>query len=77
MAVVVSKIEAMQDGDTTVADIDIVVDTDTALLLERKTVIAGVQTDSGETVVVAGQKTTLAAVQVMLRYSYIIFFAPL
>ena len=65
MAVVGSKIETMRDGDTTVAvKTDIVVDTNTGLLLERKTVLAGVQTDSGETAVVVGQKTTLAAVQV-------------
>ena len=65
MAVVGSKVETMRDGDTTIAvKTDIVIDTNTGLLLERKTVVAGVKTDRGETAVIAGQKTTLAAIQV-------------
>ena len=61
MAVVGSRVETMQDGDITVAvKTDMVVDTKTGLVLERKTVLAG--NDQG---VVAAQKTTIAAIQVL------------
>lgn len=61
MAVVGSRVETMQDGDITVAvKTDMVLDTETGLVLERKTVLAG--NDQG---VVAAQKTTIAAIQVL------------
>lgn len=58
--------EAQQDGDTAVAvRTDVVVDTETGLLLERKTVVAEVLTESGNhKAVIAGQKTSIAAIQV-------------
>ena len=66
MAVVGRRVEAMRDGDNTVAvQTEVVLDTDTGLLLERKTVVAGVITESGHhQPVLAGQKTTVVAVQV-------------
>lgn len=60
MAVVGSRIETMQDGDIKVAvKTDMVLDTTTGVLLERKTVLAG-----NDKAMVAGQKTTVAAIQV-------------
>lgn len=66
MALVGTRVETQQDGDTAVAvRTDVLVDTETGLLLERKTVVAEVLTESGNhKAVIAGQKTSIAAVQV-------------
>lgn len=66
MAVVGSSVETIRDGDTTVAvQTDVLVDAQTGLVLERKTVLAEVISEDGTPrAVVAGQKTTVAAVQV-------------
>lgn len=69
MALVGTRVETQQDGDTAVAvRTDVLVDTETGLLLERKTVVAEVLTESGNhKAVIAGQKTSIAAVQVLVR----------
>ena len=55
----------MRDGATNVAvKTEMVVDTETGLLLERKTLLAEVQTEDGGTAIIAGQRTSVAAVQV-------------
>lgn len=65
MAVVGTKVETMQEGDTKVAvKTDVMVDTNTGLLMERKTVFAEVPTEGGGTAVIAGQRTSLAAIEV-------------
>lgn len=66
MAVVGSRVEAIQDGDTAVAvRTDVLVDAQTGLVFERKTVLAEVISEDGTPrAVVAGQKTTVAAMQV-------------
>lgn len=66
LAVVGSSVETIRDGDTTVAvQTDVLVDAQTGLVLERKTVLAEVISEDGTPrAVVAGQKTTVAAVQV-------------
>ena len=66
MALVGTRVQAMQDGNTkVVVKTDVVVDTETGLILERKTVLAEVLTESGHhKAVVAGQQTRVAAIQV-------------
>lgn len=68
MAVVATKVEAMKDGDTNIAvQTDMVLDPDTGRMLERKTVLAEVLTESGQhKAVIAGQQTRLATVQVQI-----------
>ena len=66
MAVVGSRVQTMQDGDNAMAvKTDVVVDTETGLLLERKTVVAEVLTESGNhKTLLVGQRTSVAAVEV-------------
>lgn len=66
MAVVGSRVEVIQDGDTAVTvRTDVLVDAQTGLVFERKTVLAEVISEDGTPrAVVAGQKTTVAAMQV-------------
>ena len=65
MALVGSRVEAMRDGDTNLAvKTDVILDPSSGLMLERKTVVAEVQTRDGRTAIVAGQKTSVAAIQV-------------
>ena len=65
MALVGTRVEAMRDGNTNLTvRTDVVLDTETGLVLERKTVVAEVQTEDGKTAVIASQKTSVAAVQV-------------
>ena len=65
MAIVGTKLEVMKEGNANVAvKTEQVLDIQTGLLLERKTVVAAVPTESGETAVISAQKTSLAAVQV-------------
>ena len=56
--------QAMRDGDNAVAvKTDILVDEDTGLILERKTVVAEVLSESGRhKAVVVGQQTSAAAI---------------
>ena len=73
MAVVGTRIETMREGDTNVAvKTDIVVDTETGLVVERKTFLAEVQTEDGGTAIIAAQKTEVSAIQVG-NYSCITF----
>ena len=73
MAVVGSRVQTVQDGDNAVAiKTDIVLDTETGLLLERKTVVAEVLTESGNhKALVVGQKTSVAAVKVNVHHTYL------
>ena len=65
MAVVSTKVEVMREGNAEVAvKTEQVLDVETGLVLERKTIVAAVPTKDGKTAVIAGQQTTLAAVQV-------------
>ena len=65
MAVVGTRVETMRDGNTNLAvKTDIMVDPKSGLVLERKTVVAEVKTEDGRTAVVAGQKTSVTAIQV-------------
>ena len=65
MALVGTRIEMMREGDANVAvKTDIVVDTETGLVVERKTVLAEVQTEDGGTAIVAAQQTEVAAIRV-------------
>ena len=61
-----TKVETIQDGDNTVAvKTDIILDTETGLVMERKTVVAEILSESGHhKAVVAGQQIRVAAVQV-------------
>ena len=55
----------MREGNTNLAvKTDVIVDPKSGLVLERKTIVAEMQTKDGRTAVVAGQKTTIASVQV-------------
>ena len=77
MAVVGTRIETMREGDTNVAvKTDIVVDTETGLVVERKTFLAEVQTEDGGTAIIAAQKTEVSAIQVG-NYSCITFILSL
>ena len=65
MALVGTRVEAIREGNTNLTvKTDILLDPETGLVVERKTVVAEVQTEDGKTAVIAGQKTTVAAVQV-------------
>ena len=65
MAVVGTKLEVMRQGDANVAvKTEQVLDIETGLMLERKTVVASVPTDDGRTAVITGQQTSIAATQV-------------
>lgn len=68
MALVGTRVQTVRDGENAVAvKTDIVLDVETGLVLERKTVVAEVLTESGNhKAVVAGQQTRVAAVQVGL-----------
>ena len=63
--------QTIQDGDNAVAvKTDVVADTETGLVLERKTVVAEVLTESGNhKTLLVGQKTTVAAVEVNILYT--------
>ena len=63
-----SRVQTIQDGDNAVAvKTDVVADTETGLVLERKTVVAEVLTESGNhKTLLVGQKTSVAAVEVNL-----------
>ena len=68
MAVVGTKFEVMREGNAEVAvKTEQVLDIETGLVLERKTVVAAVPTKDGKTAVIAGQQTSLAAVEVQKR----------
>ena len=71
MALVGTRVETMREGNTNLAvKTDILLDPETGLVVERKTVVASVQTEDGRTAVITGQKTTVAcAVQVYKFYS--------
>ena len=61
-----SRVETMREGNTNVVvKTDMVVDTDTGLLLERKTILAAVPTADGNTAIVAGQRTSVVSIQVV------------
>ena len=65
MALVGTRIETMREGDANVAvKTDVVVDTKTGLLLERKTVLVAVPTEDGQTAIITAQKTEVAVIQV-------------
>ena len=65
MALVGTRVEAIREGNTNLTvKTDILLDPETGLVVERKTVVAEVQTEDGKTAVIAGQRTTVAAVQV-------------
>ena len=59
-----SRVETVQDGENTLAvKTDVVVDTESGLLVERKTVVAEVLTESGNhKAILVGQQTTVRAV---------------
>ena len=64
MALVGTRVEAIREGNTNLTvKTDILLDPETGLVVERKTVVAEVQTEDGKTAVIAGQRT-VAAVQV-------------
>jgi hypothetical protein len=64
MALVGTRVEAIREGNTNLTvKTDILLDPETGLVVERKTVVAEVQTEDGKTAVIAAQKTTVAAVQ--------------
>ena len=67
MALVGTRVQTVHDGENTVAvKTDVVLDTETGLVLERQTVLAEVITESGNhKAVVAGQQTRVAAIQVL------------
>lgn len=65
MALVGTKVEVAQDGNTTMAvKTDLVIDERTGLVAERKTVVAEVMTESGHKAVVAGEQIRVASVAV-------------
>lgn len=70
MALVGTRVQTVHDGENTVAvKTDVVVDTETGLVLERQTVLAEVLTESGNhKAVVAGQQTRVSAIQVSLSF---------
>ena len=72
MALVGSRVQAMQDGDNAMAvRTDVVLDDETGLLLERKTVVAEVLTESGNhKALLVGQQTSVAPIQVNTCYNY-------
>ena len=61
-----SKLETVQGDDGTVAvKTDLVLDTETGLMVERKTIMAKVLTESGNhEALLVGQQTRVAGVQV-------------
>ena len=64
MAVVGSRIDAVQDGENTVAvKTDVLVDPQSGLVLEKKTVVAEVLSESGQhKALLVGERTSVAAV---------------
>lgn len=66
MALVGTKVQVAQDGNTTVAvQTDLVVDERTGLVAERKRVMAEVMTESGNhKAVIAGEQVRVAPVAV-------------
>ena len=65
MALVGTKVQVAQDGNTTMAvKTDLVVDERTGLVAERKTVVAEVMTESGHKAVVTGEQIRVASVAV-------------
>ena len=65
MAVVGSRVEAMQDrsGNAVAVKTDVLVDPQSGLLVERKTVMAEVLSESGQhKALLVGQQTNVAAV---------------
>ena len=74
MAVVGTKLEVMREGNANVAvKTEQVLDMETGLLLERKTVIAAVSTGDGKADVIAAQKISLAAVQVYIHRIFYLY----
>ena len=75
MAIVGTKVKIVREENINLAvKTEQVLDTKTGLLLERKTVVAAVPTESGETAVISAQKTSLAAVQVRFeRFLHLLF----
>lgn len=66
-AVVGTRVETVREGDTTVTvKIEMLLDPESGVMVERKTVVAEVQTEDGKTAVIAGQKTSVAAVEVRM-----------
>lgn len=75
MALVGTRVERIREGDTNMAiKTEVVADTETGLLLERKTIVAEVQTEDGQTAIIAGQKTSVAAIQVKIHYMLVCQF---
>ena len=70
MALVGSRVQTAQDGGNAMAvKTDVVIDAETGLLVERKTVVAEVLTESGNhKALLVGQKTSVAAVEVIVYY---------
>ena len=65
--VVGTRVETVREGDTTVTvKIEMLLDPESGVVVERKTVVAEVQTEDGKTAVIAGQKTSVAAVEVRM-----------
>lgn len=66
-AVVGTRVETVREGDTTVTvKTEMLLDPESGVVVERKTVVAEVQTEDGKTAVIAGQKTSVAAVEVRM-----------
>ena len=64
-----TRVQAYKDGrNTLTVKTDVVVDAETGLVLERKTVLAEIVTDDGRKEVVAGQQTRVGAIQVQNNY---------
>ena len=82
MAMVGSRVQAMQDedGNTVAVKTDVMVDPQSGLLVERKTVVAEVFSESGQhKAVLVGQQTNVAAVvrnSLQLLYRCLFLFSP-
>ena len=53
------------DGGTVAVKTDMVLDTETGLMVERRTILAKVRTESGGEALLVGQQTRVAAIQVL------------
>ena len=60
-----TRVEVLRDGDTNLTfKTEMVLDTETGVMVERKTVVAEVELEDGTTAVIAGQNISVAQVQV-------------
>ena len=60
-----TRVEVLRDGDTNLTfKTEMVLDTETGVMVERKTVVAEVELEDGTTAVIAGQNIAVAQVQV-------------